>query len=105
MDLLAKGSAADDRIILRDRYYGFGTAKQNPADPAKGGWFLVNTSGRIQTGTKSGTKDGYDMYWFMSDDNIKFYADDKNVSDIQILKIGRKTTNDICILCEYVLVS
>ena len=54
-------------------YYGFGTADE--------GWYLVNTSGRIQTGTKSGTKDGYDMYWFMSKDNIKFYADDKNVSD------------------------
>ena len=59
-------------------YYGFGTADE--------GWYLVNTSGRIQTGTKSGTKDGYDMYWFMYKDNIKFYADDKNISDYDELK-------------------
>ena len=59
-------------------YFGFGTAKS--------GWYLVNTSGRIQTGTKTGTKDGYDMYWFMNDDNIVFYADDKNISDYADLK-------------------
>ena len=49
-------------------------------------YYLVNTSGRIQTGTKSGVKDGYDMYWFMADDAIKFYADDKNVADYAELK-------------------
>jgi len=86
-DLPAKEGSDEDNLR---GYYGFGTAKQNPADPAKGGWFLVNTSGRIQTGTKSGTKDGYDMYWFMSDDNIKFYADDKNVSDYPDLKDWKK---------------
>ena len=86
-DLPAKEGSDEDNLR---GYYGFGTAKQNPAVPAKGGWFLVNTSGRIQTGTKSGTKDGYDMYWFMSDDNIKFYADDKNVSDYPDLKDWKK---------------
>lgn len=30
------------------------------------------------------------MYWFMSDDNIKFYADDKNVSDYPDLKDWKK---------------
>ena len=59
-------------------YAGFGTADD--------GWYLVNTSGRIQTGTKSGTKDGYDMYWFMYNDDIKFYADDKNISDYNELR-------------------
>ena len=74
-DLAAKKDSDEDNLR---GYYGFGTAQD--------GWYLVNTSGRIQTGTKSGTKDGYDMYWFMYKDNIKFYADDKNISDYDELK-------------------
>ena len=74
-DLAAKKGSDEDNLR---GYYGFGTAQE--------GWYLVNTSGRIQTGTKSGTKDGYDMYWFMYKDNIKFYADDKNISDYDELK-------------------
>ena len=74
-DLAAKDGSDEDNLR---GYHGFGTAQD--------GWYLVNTSGRIQTGTKSGTKDGYDMYWFMYKDNIKFYADDKNISDYDELK-------------------
>ena len=74
-DLAAKEGSDEDNLR---GYHGFGTAQD--------GWYLVNTSGRIQTGTKSGTKDGYDMYWFMYKDNIKFYADDKNISDYDELK-------------------
>lgn len=74
-DLKAKANSDADNLR---GYAGFGTAKD--------GWYLVNTSGKIQTGTKSGTKDGYDMYWFMYKNNIKFYADDKNVSDYDELK-------------------
>ena len=74
-DLAAKEDSDEDNLR---GYHGFGTAQD--------GWYLVNTSGRIQTGTKSGTKDGYDMYWFMYKDNIKFYADDKNISDYDELK-------------------
>ena len=73
--LAAKKDSDEDNL---KGYAGFGTAAE--------GWYLVNTSGRIQTGTKSGTKDGYDMYWFMYKDNIKFYADDKNVADYDELK-------------------
>ena len=47
-DLAAKKDSDEDNLR---GYYGFGSAQD--------GWYLVNTSGRIQTGTKSGTRDGY----------------------------------------------
>ncbi len=61
--------------------YGFGTAAPNTTDPEKGGWYLVNTSGRIQTGNKTGVKDGDDWYWYMHNDNIMMYTNDKELND------------------------
>ena len=55
-------------------YYGFGTRDE--------GWYLVNTSGKIQDGKKSGVKDGDDYYWYINEkDNIIMYTDSKDLSD------------------------
>ena len=55
-------------------YYGFGTREA--------GWYLVNTSGRIQDGKKSGAKDGDDYYWYIDrDDNIIMYTDSKDLNN------------------------
>lgn len=48
------------------------------------GWYLVNTSGKIQTGTKTGVKDGDDWYWYMYKDNIMMYTDSKDLGDGKI---------------------
>ena len=63
--------------------YGFGTAEQKDknAQSDEYGWYLVNTSGRIQTGSKTGVKDGDDWYWYMNKDNIMMYTDSKDLND------------------------
>ena len=63
--------AGDDDKGVVNVIYGFGTDDE--------GWYLVNTSGRIQTGTKSGTKDGNEWYWYMYKDNIMMYTDSKKL--------------------------
>ena len=56
-------------------YYGFG-------DRENEGWYLVNTSGKIQDGKKSGVKDGDDYYWYINaNDDIIMYTDSKDLSD------------------------
>ena len=83
-------SGSDVRAMLKDKgtvgtsttddgktkvYYGFG-------DRENEGWYLVNTSGKIQDGKKSGVKDGDDYYWYInSDDNIVMYTDSKDLSN------------------------
>ncbi|HIT63290.1 MAG TPA: cell wall-binding protein [Candidatus Ventrimonas merdavium] len=59
-------------------YYGF-----TPDETASGElyWYLVNTSGRIQSGKKSGLKDGDDYYWYMNDDKVIMYTDSKDLGD------------------------
>ena len=55
-------------------YYGFGTRDA--------GWYLVNTSGKIQDGKKSGVKDGDDYYWYINEkDNIieQYLSDDPEI--------------------------
>ncbi len=61
-----KADAADGKVNV---VYGF------DADDM----YLVNTSGRIQTGTKSGTKDGDEWYWYMQDGRIVMYTDSKDL--------------------------
>lgn len=56
------------------------------------GTYLVNTSGRIQTGNKTGTKDGDEWYWFMGDGNVIMYADDKDLAGSAELKDKWKDT-------------
>jgi len=79
----ATADAEDGKVQV---VYGFGTAEN--------GWYLVNTSGRIQTGTKSGTKDGDDWYWYMYDDNIVMYTDSKDLDDTGLDGSGWKGTSD-----------
>ena len=64
-------------------YYNFNTADDATA------YYLVNTSGKIQTGKKSGIKDGDDYYWYMNDDNIIMYTDSKDLAN------GDEGTNDL----------
>ncbi len=52
--------------------------------------FLVNTSGKIQTGKKSGTKDADDWYWYLKkgndsvgSGNICVYANSKNFKNME----------------------
>ncbi|MCC8127581.1 MAG: hypothetical protein LIO92_09315, partial [Clostridiales bacterium] len=56
--------------------------------------FLVNTSGKIQTSKKSGTKDGDDWYWFLKKGNgyagggnILAYANDKDFDEIKLSEV------------------
>ncbi len=48
---------------------------------SKGAYYLVNTSGRIQTGSKSGIKDGDDWYWWLDHDWVVMYTDSKDISN------------------------
>ncbi|MEW4411223.1 argininosuccinate lyase [Clostridium sp. AN503] len=43
-------------------------------------YYLINTSGAIQKGTKTGTKDGNDWYWYLNDGHIKMYTNNKSLS-------------------------
>ena len=70
---LLKGQSNADDKGMTNVLYNFGTADQ--------GWYLVNTSGKIQTGTKTGVKDGDDWYWYMYKDNIIMYTDSKDLND------------------------
>ena len=70
---LSRGQSNADDKGMTNVLYGFGTASQ--------GWYLVNTSGKIQTGTKTGVKDGDDWYWYMYKDNIIMYTDSKDLND------------------------
>ena len=54
-------------------------------------YYLVNTSGRIQTGTKTGVKDGDDMYWYMNNSVIKMYTDSKELKGTKLANNGWKT--------------
>ncbi len=66
-------------------YYGFGTRDA--------GWYLVNTSGKIQDGKKSGVKDGDDYYWYINkNDDIIMYTDSKDLADGED-DDGNKTAN------------
>ena len=73
---LLKGQSNADDKGMTNVLYNFGTADQ--------GWYLVNTSGKIQTGTKTGVKDGDDWYWYMYKDNIMMYTDSKDLGDGKI---------------------
>ena len=73
---LLKGQSNADDKGMTNVLYNFGTADQ--------GWYLVNTSGKIQTGTKTGIKDGDDWYWYMYKDNIMMYTDSKDLGDGKI---------------------
>ena len=61
-------------------YYGFTS-----------NYYLVNTSGRIQTGTKTGVKDGDDMYWYMNNSVIKMYTDSKELKGTSLANNGWKS--------------
>ena len=63
-------------------FYGFGSA-----------YYLVNTSGRIQTGTKTGVKDGDDMYWYMNNNKIVMYTDSKELKGTKLNSNGWKTVD------------
>ena len=73
---LLKGQSNADDKGMTNVLYNVGTADQ--------GWDLVNTSGKIQTGTKTGVKDGDDWYWYMYKDNIMMYTDSKDLGDGKI---------------------
>ena len=73
---LLKGQSNADDKGMTNVLYNFGTADQ--------GWYLVNTSGKIQTATKTGVKDGDDWYWYMYKDNIMMYTDSKDLGDGKI---------------------
>ena len=55
--------------------------------------YLVNTSGRIQTGTKTGVKDGDDMYWYMNNNKIVMYTDSKELKGTKLNSNGWKTVD------------
>ena len=74
---LLKGQSNADDKGMTNVLYNFGTADQ--------GWYLVNTSGKIQTGTKTGVKDGDDWYWYMYKDNIIMYTDSKDLNDGKVI--------------------
>ena len=63
-------------------FHGFGSA-----------YYLVNTSGRIQTGTKTGVKDGDDMYWYMNNNKIVMYTDSKELKGTKLNSNGWKTVD------------
>ena len=63
-------------------FYGFGSA-----------YYLVNTSARIQTGTKTGVKDGDDMYWYMNNNKIVMYTDSKELKGTKLNSNGWKTVD------------
>ena len=63
-------------------FYGFGSA-----------YYLVNTSGRIQTGTKTGVKDDDDMYWYMNNNKIVMYTDSKELKGTKLNSNGWKTVD------------
>ena len=63
-------------------FYGCGSA-----------YYLVNTSGRIQTGTKTGVKDGDDMYWYMNNNKIVMYTDSKELKGTKLNSNGWKTVD------------
>ena len=56
-------------------------------------YYLVNTSGRIQTGTKTGVKDGDDMYWYMNNNKIVMYTDSKELKGTKLNSNGWKTVD------------
>ncbi|MEW4411215.1 argininosuccinate lyase [Clostridium sp. AN503] len=54
------------------------------------GVYLVNTSGKIQTSTKSGIKDGDDWYWYLNDGDIIMYTDSKDFDETNFKGSGWK---------------
>ena len=73
-------TTGDDATI--NGFYGFDNT-----------YYLVNTSGRIQTGTKTGVKDGDDMYWYMNNSKIVMYTDSKELKGTKLNGNGWKTVD------------
>ena len=84
---LLKGQSNADDKGMTNVLYNFGTADQ--------GWYLVNTSGKIQTGTKTGVKDGDDWYWYMKNGNIIMYTDSKDLGDGKVGSATYDSTKDL----------
>ena len=84
---LSNGTTNADDKGLTNVYYGFGT-KDN-------GYYLVNTSGKIQTGNKTGVKDGDDWYWYMKNGNIIMYTDSKDLGDGKVGSATYDSTKDL----------
>jgi glucan-binding YG repeat protein len=84
---LSNGTTNADDKGLTNVYYGFGT-KDN-------GYYLVNTSGKVQTGNKTGVKDGDDWYWYMKNGNIIMYTDSKDLGDGKVGSATYDSTKDL----------